>query len=284
MCIDLHTHSLYSDGSNTPAELVDLAVRNGLRVLALTDHDTMDGVAELVEAGRQAGLVTLPGVEISTTLRGHTLHLLGYGIDVDDSDLHRWLEPLQEGRVKRNLQILDKLRDLGIDISLEEVQAVSPSGQTGRPHIAQVLMTKGVVGSFSEAFQRYLGKNKSAWAGRFCYTPAEAIAALHRAGGIAVLAHPVQIDQSLRILPAIIAELALRGLDGIECFYPTHTRTIRKKLSAIAQKHGLLITGGSDYHGPGRPNHPLAGSGKGFCPPYALMEELGSRLGIPFEP
>jgi hypothetical protein len=278
MCIDLHTHSIYSDGSSTPAELIELALDNGLRGLALTDHDTVEGVTEVKKLGEQAGLVVVSGVEISTSLHQHTLHILGYGIDVTEPALHRWLQPLQEGREKRNSIILDKLQSLGINITAEEIQQISCCGQTGRPHIARLLVEKRVVDSFDAAFRQYLGRNRPAWESRFSYSAAESIAMIHQAGGLAVLAHPGQLDPEMRVQPPLIRELVLRGLDGLEIHYPTHTRKMKKKLKALATEHGLLITGGSDFHGMTRPTHRLAGRAMGFCPPYALLDELTARL------
>lgn len=278
MCIDLHTHSVYSDGSSTPAELIELAVGNGLKGLSLTDHDTVEGVNEVKRLGEQAGLTVLTGVEISTTLRQHTLHILGYGINADDPQLHRWLLPLQQGRERRNAAILGKLHALGIDITAEEIEEISRCGQTGRPHIARLLVAKGVVDSFEAAFRQYLGRNKPAWEGRFSYSAAETISMIHRVGGVAVLAHPGQLDPEIRLQPALIRELSLRGLDGVEIYYPTHTRKMMKKLKAIAAELGLLVTGGSDFHGMTRPAHRLAGRAHGFCPPSALLEPITARL------
>jgi len=278
MCIDLHTHSIYSDGTSTPLELIELALGNGLRGLALTDHDTVEGVAEVRKLGEQAGLVVVSGVEISTSLHQHTLHILGYGIDVTKPALHRWLQPLQEGREKRNTIILHKLQALGVNITAEEIQHISCCGQTGRPHIARLLVEKRVVDSFDAAFRQYLGRNRPAWESRFSYSAAESIDMIHQAGGLAVLAHPGQLDPEMRVQPPLIRELVLRGLDGLEIHYPTHTRKMKKKLKALAAELSLLVTGGSDFHGMTRPAHRLAGRAMGFCPPYALLEELNARL------
>ncbi|MDD2463770.1 MAG: PHP domain-containing protein [Desulfobulbus sp.] len=278
MCIDLHTHSIYSDGSSTPAELIELAQRNGLLGLALTDHDTVEGVVELMRLGKEAGIPIISGVEISTTLRQHTLHMLGYGIDPTAPVLLEWLKPLQDGRERRNAVILEKLRNLGIDITAEEVEQISCCGQTGRPHIARFLVEHGVVETFEAAFRQFLGRNKPAWEGRFSYSATETITMIHRCGGVAVLAHPGQLDSAMRLQPAIIRELVLRGLDGIELYYPTHSRKMKKKLRAIAVEHKLLLTGGSDFHGQTRPTHRLAGTSPDFCPPCTLLDDMKARL------
>ena len=278
MCVDLHLHSVYSDGSATPAELIALAVDNGLRGVALTDHDTVEGVAEILRMGAQAGLTVLSGVEVSCSLRQHTLHMLGYGIDHTDPELHAWLAPLQSGRAWRNAVILDKLRALGVAISDEEVERVSCCGQTGRPHIARLLIDKGVVDTFDAAFRLYLGRNKPAWERRFSYGAVETIAMIHRFGGIAVLAHPGQLDPEGRLQPLLIRELAGRGLDGIELHYPTHTRKMMKKLRAAAMANDLLVTGGSDYHGATRQLHPMAGTVRGIRPPGSILDAVLGRL------
>ncbi|MCL2340631.1 MAG: PHP domain-containing protein [Proteobacteria bacterium] len=278
MCIDLHTHSIHSDGICTPAELVAMAVEHGLRGLSLTDHDTVDGAEEMDRLCAEAGLAVISGVEISTSLHGHTLHILGYGIDPANAELLHWLVPLQQGRERRNAVILQKLQNLGVDITPEEVEELSHCGQTGRPHIARLLVAKGVVDSFDAAFRQYLGRNKPAWEGRFSYPAAETIAMIHRAGGLAVLAHPGQIDPSMSIQPALIRELTASGLDGLELYYPTHSQKMKKQLKALAAQCGLLLTGGSDFHGATRPMHHLAGKASGFCPPCSLLEQLTARL------
>lgn len=279
MCVDLHIHSIYSDGIHTPAELVRLAVDKGLRGLALTDHDTVDGVAEIIQLGQDAGIEVVSGIEMSASLHGRNVHILGYGINIADAGLKQWLRPLQEGRERRNAVILQKLQGLGIAITDEEVRRISCYGQTGRPHIARLLVEKGVVDSFDAAFRQYLGRNRPAWEGRFVYSARESIGMIHRAGGLAVLAHPGQLDQEMRMQPSLIRELVLGGLDGLEVYYPTHTRRMKKKLKAIAMEHKLLLTGGSDFHGATRPAHHLGRSLEGFCPPFAVLEALMARLG-----
>lgn len=278
MCVDLHTHSTYSDGSCTPAELIALAVESGLHGLSLTDHDTLEGVDEACRLGAEAGLTVIPGVEISTSLHERTMHILGYGIDPANTALQRWLIPIQEGRERRNAVILQKLQNLGVDITTEEVMELSRCGQTGRPHIARLLVDKGVVESFDAAFRQYLGRNRPAWESRFSYSAAETIAMIRQAGGIAVLAHPGQIDPTMSIQPALIRELARRDLDGLELYYPTHTRRMKKQLKTLAAELGLLVTGGSDFHCTTRPPYHLASKVRGFCPPCSILEQLSARL------
>ncbi len=278
MCIDLHTHSIYSDGSLSPRELVALGVENRLQCLALTDHDTVEGVAELLQYGQEAGLAVLSGVEISTTLRQHTVHVLGYGFDPHLPGLAKWLLPLQDGRARRNQAILEKLDSLGIDISEQELQAESGAGQTGRPHFARILVERGIVPSFDAAFTRYLGRDKPAWVPRFSYAAPEAIAMIHQAGGKAVLAHPGMLHPDIRVIASLVQEMACAGLDGLEAYYPSHSKQLCHKLVQLAKSEQLLVTGGSDFHGATRPAHPLAGRENGFCPPVSLLAPLLNAL------
>ena len=281
MCIDLHTHSLFSDGSLSPRELVALGLENRLRCLALTDHDTVEGIPEFLAAGEELGLFVLGGVEISTTLREHTIHVLGYGIEGSLPTLQEWLRPVQEGRANRNRVILGKLNELGIPIDAAELEAISTDGQTGRPHFARLLVQKGVVATVDEAFGRYLAHGKPAWAPRFSYTATEAIEIIHRLGGKAVWAHPGMLHQDFAVVAAVLRELADHGLDGVEAHYPPHSRALRKRLEEAGAKLGLLATGGSDFHGATRPTRRMARAKSDFCPPTRLLEPLLAALGRP---
>ena len=278
MCVDLHTHSLYSDGTDSPEELVRLAVNGGLSGLALTDHDTSEGCGHLLKAGAEAGLRVLTGIEISCLHGPLSLHMLGYGIEPDDRLLQERLTRLQEGRAERNRKILARLNDLGIRINREELRGMSPQGQAGRPHIARLLVDKGVVSSMEQAFHRFLGRGRPAHVKRFCYSAIEAIGFIHQAGGIAVLAHPGQIDPSLRLQPSLVRELAARGLDGLETVYPSHSPAVRAGLERLASRHHLVKTGGSDYHGANRSSGGLATGDDTVCPPDTILDEIDRRL------
>ena len=277
MCVDLHTHSIYSDGTATPAELIRMASSRGLRGFSLTDHDTVDGVQEAMRAGEELDIDILTGIEISTLHCGYSLHILGYGIDPDNTRFLHRLKKLQQGRKERNKKILEKLAAMGINISSDELARRAGAGQTGRPHIAAILMNRGYVRTMREAFTLYLGRNKPAWQGRFTYTAAETIEMLHEAGGIAVFAHPGQLDSGMKIQPQIIRELTNLKLDGLEIFYPGHTRKIRNQLKTLAKKYNLLATGGSDYHGGNRAGH-LAGTPGAICPPDSIMRDIRDCL------
>ena len=257
MCIDLHSHSLYSDGSLSPRDLVALGRDNRLRCLALTDHDTVEGIPEFLRAGEELGLYVLGGVEVSTTLRGHTIHILGYGIEDSLPALQEWLRPVQESRANRNRVILGKLNGLGIAISEAELAAVSADGQTGRPHFARLMVQKGAVASVDEAFGRYLARGKAVWA------------------------HPGILAQDFAVIASVLRELAGLGLDGVEAHYPAHSRALRKKIEEAGAKLGLWATGGSDFHGANRPARRMARAKSDFCPPTRLLEPLLTALGRP---
>ncbi|MHB8811384.1 MAG: PHP domain-containing protein [Desulfobulbaceae bacterium] len=281
MCVDLHLHSLYSDGSATPAELAELAGRRKLTAISLTDHDTVDGIAEILEHGRTFGLTVIPGLELSASHRELSLHILGYGIDHTSSELAQWLEPLQRSRQERNEKIIAKMRQMGLDVHADELQAISHCGQTGRPHIARLLLNKGIVDSLGQAFHQYLRRGAPAWFTRFAYSAAESIDMIHRAGGLAVLAHPGQLDPEHKILPLLILELAERGLDGLEVHYPAHSAQMQRRLLTLARKYTLVVTGGSDYHGKNRNMSVMAGEGSPFCPPDTILHALAERMALP---
>ncbi len=278
MCVDLHTHSIYSDGTQTPAELIQSAEDSGLYAISLTDHDTVAGITEFLRHGRQNNLKVITGLEISSVHRNISIHILGYGIDHQLAELNRKLSQLQQGRQERNLKILNKLQNLGLDISTKELSAYSGCGQAGRPHIAGLLRRKGAVKTCEQAFKYYLRKGAPAWADRLTFSAAETIDMIRNAGGIAVLAHPGQIDAGMKIQPQLITELVERGLGGLEVYYPGHQKKMEKKLLQLAKKHQLLVTGGSDYHGANKPRLKLAGADNDFCPPDFIYTNLLERL------
>ncbi|TKB11224.1 PHP domain-containing protein [Desulforhopalus sp. IMCC35007] len=270
MTIDLHVHSTMSDGTMSPTELVDLAQKKGLRAIALTDHDTFAGYAEASRRGSAVGLEVLSGIELSVRLQDSHLHLLGYLFDCEDQVFLGRIEKLQQARDLRNEEIIAKLNALGITITSAELAHVSGSGQTGRPHIAQLLLHKKIVRSMDEAFDTYLGQSGSVYVSRFSYEVKEAIDFVHQAGGVAVLAHPYHLLKDDLENGALLGQLKDIGLDGVEAYYPTHIRKFRKQLIKLAEKYGLFITGGSDYHGTIRQGTSLAG-GKGVSVPEHLV-------------
>ncbi len=205
MSIDLHTHSWFSDGTKSPTELVRLASNSGVSAIAITDHDTMDGVDEALTASAEYGVEVVPGLEVSVTHKKKPLHILGYYMDAAHTELAAALAVLQEARDGRNTKIIHKLQDLGIPVTVEELKEISGHGQTGRPHIAKLLINHGVVRSMPQAFDEYLKKDCKAYVPRFAYSAKEAIGFITRAGGIAVLAHPIQVDKTLNSLSSPVA-------------------------------------------------------------------------------
>ncbi|MFT5699271.1 MAG: putative metal-dependent phosphoesterase TrpH [Desulforhopalus sp.] len=273
MSIDLHTHSTMSDGTMSPGDLVDLAYKKGLSCIAITDHDTASGYQEASNRGDKVGLDVISGLELSVSFGETHVHLLGYLFDCEDDNLLKCLHKLQGARNKRNSEILEKLKLQGCPISEQELKKVSGLGQTGRPHIAKILLQRGVVRSMDEAFEKYLGKSGSAYVNRFVYDIKKGIEIIHGAGGLAVVAHPYNLLKDDMESGQLLQELKTFGLDGVEAYYPTHSRKFRKQLVALAGRYDLLVTGGSDYHGAIRKGTTLAG-GKGVSVPNELVEVM----------
>jgi predicted metal-dependent phosphoesterase TrpH len=252
--IDLHVHSNASDGTYAPAEVVRRAKEGGLAAIALTDHDTIDGLAEAVAAGERYGVEVIPGVEVSARFPGGSMHVLGLGINYRNGRLGERLAVLQKARAERNPQIIAKLNDLGIKITLEQVAQISGRGQMGRPHIARALMEDGYVRTIQEAFDIYLRNDGKAYVAKFRFPPEEAIAMIRDVQGVPVLAHPFTLGLgSAFALKNTLEELVALGLAGIEAIYAEHTPEQEALYLKLARELGLLITGGSDYHGENKP-------------------------------
>jgi predicted metal-dependent phosphoesterase TrpH len=277
MSIDLHTHSTASDGTMSPADLVKYAHKKGLSAIAITDHDTIDGIDEAVAAGNILGIEIVPGIELSVKYSDHNVHLLGYLFDYQHEDLHVALGQLQVGRLERNKKIIANLNRLGLAIQFSELKKLAGPGQNGRPHIARLMIEKNFVRSMDEAFGKYLGHGGLAYASRFIYGVRDAISLIKNAGGIAVLAHPLQLDKSVDDLAHALHQLRDMGLDGIEVYYPNHSRQFRKRLISLAEKDSLLMTGGSDYHGSIRLGTTLAG-GKNVSVSAQLLVKMKQRV------
>ena len=252
--IDLHVHSNASDGTYAPAEVVRRAQEGGLKAIALTDHDTIDGLAEAVAAGERYGVEVIPGVEVSARFPGGSMHVLGLDISYRNGHLGERLAVLQKARAARNPQIIAKLNDLGIKITLEQVAEISGRGQMGRPHIARALMESGYVRSIQEAFDIFLRNDGKAYVAKFRFPPEEAIAMIRDVQGVPVLAHPFTLGLgSAFALKHTLEELTALGLAGIEAIYAEHTPEQEALYLRLARELGLLITGGSDYHGENKP-------------------------------
>ncbi|WP_018133372.1 PHP domain-containing protein [Effusibacillus pohliae] len=243
---DLHAHTTASDGTFTPRELVEHARRRGLAGVGITDHDSTDGIAEAIETGKRLHVDVVPGVEINAEYEGKEVHVLGYYFDLDSGSLQDLFRKLRNERINRMERILQKLDELGIPIERDEVLAEAGGGAVGRPHIARVLMKKGVVQDIRGAFDHYLGKGAPAYVERCKLSPQEAIRAIRDAGGVPVLAHPGLVGKD-----ALIEELIPAGLLGIEASHPDHPTDVRQRYTKLANELGLIATGGSDFHGAG---------------------------------
>ncbi|MYD36393.1 MAG: PHP domain-containing protein [Dehalococcoidia bacterium] len=258
MSSDLHTHSTASDGLLKPAELVHQAAAAGIKYFAITDHDSTDGLAEARQAAEQhPGLTLIPGIELSTDVQEGEAHILGYLLDVENPELQATLASFRDDRLGRALRMIENLRNLGVPVSWERVAEIAGDGAIGRPHIAQALMEAGHVPSIREAFDRYISNDGPAYAGRRKMTPEEAISLIKKYGGVAALAHPKETPQVESLLPGWVEA----GLAGMEVYYGLYPDDLRAHLKSLADQHGLLALGGSDYHGPGRAAEcPLGGS------------------------
>jgi predicted metal-dependent phosphoesterase TrpH len=273
--IDLHVHSAASDGSFPPAEVVRLAKAGGLAAMALTDHDTVDGLPEAVAAGETLGLEVIPGVEISAQFPGGTMHILGLFVDYHNGLLDQRLAVLKQARVDRNPRIINKLNGMGIPITMARVEEISGGGQVGRPHIARALMESGYVSDLQEAFDKYLGWRKPAYVSKFRFPPDQALAMIREAKGIPVLAHPFTLNQgSAYALKNLIIELQGLGLAGLEVYYSEHTREQEALYLKLARELNLLVTGGSDYHGLNKPEITLGSMPSQDRLTYRLVEAL----------
>ena len=275
--IDLHTHTTRSDGTFTPTDLAREVRAKGLSAFALTDHDCVDGIEEACKEADGVGVELIPGVEISAEFEKGIMHVLGYFIDWRHTHFLEKLKVLQEGRKERNPQIVRKLRDLGMEITYEEVVAASGGGQVGRPHFARVLMQKGYVTSIQEAFDKYLKKGAPAFLEKERFSPEEAIALIHEAGGVAVLAHPGTLSMTRLELPPLFESLSDAGLDGVEVYYSLHSEADVAFYLPLLKRLHLLPTGGSDFHGANKPDI-MVGSGKGnLRVEYDLLPPLRER-------
>lgn len=280
--IDLHTHTTASDGTCTPRELIEEAVRAGLEAVAITDHDTVDGFFEAVAYAQHAGIELIAGVEIGTQFRhpligrGKNVHLLAYFFDgPPPREFCQFLQDLRRAREDRNRRLVEKLRQFGIDISLDEVRRVAGHSLIGRPHFARVMVQKGYVRSVQEAFREYLGEGAKAYVERVECDIRQALAVIRRCGGLSSLAHPIRVGTGrLEDIEELVGHLVAEGLMAIEVYHSDHEPDLIPVFEEMANRFGLAKTGGSDFHGAGKPDVRL-GVGKGTLNiPYALLEEL----------
>jgi predicted metal-dependent phosphoesterase TrpH len=266
--VDLHLHTTASDGRLTPKELINLAARKGLRVVAVTDHDSTEGLGEALEAAKAfPQLTVIPGIELSTDIPGDEIHVLAYFVRHKDEELLATLRKFRQGRLERGKGMVEKLREMGLDIEWQRVQEIAGDGAVGRPHVALALMEKGYVSQTNEAFEKYIGRNGPAYVEREKLTPVEAVETITSWGGVAVLAHPAQLLD----LDANLEDLKAAGLVGMEVYYAQYSEERIQELASTAAKHGLLPCGGSDYHALDNPGERLPGT---MGPPLEVVERL----------
>lgn len=271
MAVDLHVHTTASDGRDTPERVVQLARGLGLEAVAITDHDTLDGIGPAMDAGRRVGLEIVPGVELSTEHGSSEVHILGYYINLDHQEFLAHLHKFKLARVERAEKIVHRLNDLDIDLTMSRVLALAGEGTVGRPHIARALVELGVVSSVAEAFDELLGTGKPAYVPRYKYSPFRAVRLITEAGGVPVLAHP-GLNKDDRLIAALVES----GLKGVEVYHPDHSASVSRHYLALCRQYGLVATGGSDYHGQGWGN--LGNLGRVMVP-YQVVRDLKALAG-----
>jgi predicted metal-dependent phosphoesterase TrpH len=273
--VDLHLHTTASDGVRSPSNLVNYAKEKGLRAIAITDHDTIEGLEEAMAEGRRINFEVIPGIEISAEYSPGSMHLLGYFLDIHHPLLNERLAYLQKARAERNPKIVEELNRLGIKVTYEDVIKASGGGQVGRPHFAQVLLERGYVRSIQEAFERFLKKGAPAYHDKFRFKAEEAIHFIQEANGVTVIGHPNTLGASgTSELDALLSQLVKEGLKGIEVYYPEHSPAEVATYKFLAEKYGLVMTGGTDYHGI-EGNGLEVGVGRGNMKlPYSIVEAL----------
>lgn len=254
MFADLHLHTSFSDGTFSPEQVAALGAEKGLSILSLTDHDTLEGCPRMAEACRSKGIQFIPGVELTAEHDGQELHLLAYFVEGPTQVLLAHLAQFQEARRTRIHDIVKRLNALGYDLKVEAVMALANCNSPGRPHVARALVDAGITRTVDEGFERFLKRNRPAWAPKFKVSAHAAIELVHESGGLAVLAHP-----GVNHVDDRIGELAAAGLDGLECFHPKHSTAASEYYLAAAERYRLLVTGGSDCHGMAK-GKPLIGT------------------------
>lgn len=279
--IDLHTHSYCSDGTFSPEGLVLLAKKQKLSAIALTDHDTIEGLEQFLQAGEKHGIETIPGIELEAQcplFHQPELHIVGLGIDPKSTALLELMETMGQNRTNRNIKMAAQLTKSGVPITIEEVMQNAGGEIVTRAHFANLLLKKGYIHTRDEAFSKYLSPGLPGYVPKTLLTPTHCIQTIHLAGGISILAHPTLYNLAHDQLDSLCQELAPFGLDGIECFYSSYTPSQRKNMMKLAKKHHLLPSGGSDFHGE---NKPLIRLGKGrgnLAIPYSLWEDMQQRI------
>jgi predicted metal-dependent phosphoesterase TrpH len=272
MTVDLHVHTTASDGQDTPQQVVALAKEKGLKAVAITDHDTLAGIGPATVAGNLLGLEVVPGVELSTVCGNDEVHILGYLMNMQHPEFLEHLNTFKRARVDRAEKIVQRLQELTINLTMDRVLDLAGNGAVGRPHIARALVEMGVVNSVAGAFDELLGSGKPAFVPRFKLTPVQAVQLIANAGGVPVFAHPGLVKHD-----AMVAKLVEVGLRGLEVYHPDHSAAMSRHYLALCRQYNLLVTGGSDYHGPGINNHSNLGQS---TVTYEVVQEMKRLVGV----
>jgi hypothetical protein len=283
--VDLHVHSTRSDGTYTPAELVDYAIEKGLKAFALTDHDTVDGLDDAyfyADTLRKNGCVNvpeiIPGIELSTEYEGRDIHIVGLNIDYKDKDFSAYLQNFIASRERRNIKMCALLTEHGVDIKYENLAAEFPGSVITRAHYAKYMLNHGYIKSIKEAFDRYIGDRCPCFVAREKVTPAQAVQLILSAKGIPVLAHPILYRMSDARLDKLVSELKECGLIGIEAIYSTYNRSEERQIMELSKKYNLHISGGSDFHGANKPDIDLGVGYGNLNVPDSVWEELKATV------
>lgn len=274
--VDLHLHTTASDGALTPSELVLEAKAHGLECIAVTDHDSTNGLEEALEEGQKLGMQVIPGIEMSTDIPRAEVHILGYFIRYQDETFQGILKQLREGRRDRAEKMLAKLAEMGLPLPLDRVLEVAGQGSIGRPHIAEVMVEMGYVSSMVEAFTNYIGRNAPAYVERYKLTPTDAVGLVRQVGGLPVLAHPAEVLTLYQLLPRLIEA----GLVGLEAYYFGYSPETVEGLLVLADEHGLIPTGGTDFHRVDPSGHGPRHPGETWVPWESVrrLKALATRL------
>lgn len=267
--IDLHMHTNHSDGYYSPMELIQKVKEVGLEVISITDHDNLSAIYEASSLGKELGIEVIPGLELSSDIGDREVHILGYFIDPDNRELERYLKFFREERLKRAIRIINKLKALGFNISIEDVLEQSKNSAIGRPHIAQAMLEKGLIANYYEAFNKYIGNNCPAYEKKVHISPQSVVKIISDAGGLSFIAHPGNMPESL------IKELIEEGIDGIEVIHPSHNPFQVKFYKGIVHEYFLLESGGSDFHGGKREDEENLGK---YFTSVSVLEAMRKRL------
>ena len=267
--IDLHMHTYFSDGQHSPEELIVKVKEAEIDIVSITDHDTVDGIPEAVEAGRKYGVEVIPGLEISSDIRDREVHILAYFFDPGNKELEQYLKFFRAERIKRAIRIIEKLAALGLSIDIDDVMSIARNSAVGRPHIAKALVYKGLVSNYFEAFSKYIGNGCPAYEGKVHVSPRSAFKIISDAGGLSFIAHPGNLPDG------IMVELIEAGLDGIEVVHPSHLPHQVKHYRGVVNEFFLLESGGSDFHGGERNDYSNLGK---YTVSYSKIEAMRKQI------